>query len=200
MGGHYYSAAKAAAIHLTRCAAVELGEKGIRVNGLAPGPIATGIFGKGAGLRPDEVDENPEYAEAIAAVLPRCQPLPYVGRADDIAQAALFLASDASRMVTGHVDGGITAGWPVAVARDDIALFRRTFRASRARRDLHKPKPVRSGVTTLVQTDRELATGWPVVLAGRARPFLLGLRLPSRSGRVHRFADDCRVPDDARLR
>jgi len=68
-------------------------------------------------------------------------------------------------MVTGHVDGGITAGWPVAVARDDIALFRRTFRASRARRDLHKPKPVRSGVTTLVQTDRELATGWPVVLA-----------------------------------
>jgi hypothetical protein len=111
---------------------------------LAPGPMATGIFGKGAGLRPDEANENPEYAEAaIAAVLPRWQPLPYVGRADDIAQAALFLAIDASRMVTGHVDGGITAGRPVAVARDDIALFRRTFRASRARRDLHKPKPVR---------------------------------------------------------
>jgi NAD(P)-dependent dehydrogenase (short-subunit alcohol dehydrogenase family) len=109
LGGHYYSAAKAAAIHLTRCAAVELGEKGIRVNGLSPGPIATGIFGKGAGLRPDEANENPEYAEAaIAAVLPRWQPLPYVGRADDIAQAALFLAIDASRMVTGHVDGGIT--------------------------------------------------------------------------------------------
>jgi NAD(P)-dependent dehydrogenase (short-subunit alcohol dehydrogenase family) len=107
--GHSYSAAKAAAIHLTRCAAVEVGEKGIRVNSLSPGPIATGIFGKGAGLQPDEADENPEYAEAaIAAVLPRWQPLPYVGRADDIAQAALFLAIDASRMVTGHVDGGIT--------------------------------------------------------------------------------------------
>jgi Enoyl-(Acyl carrier protein) reductase len=167
-GGHYYSAAKAAAIHLTRCAPVELGEKGIRVNSLSPGPIATGIFGKGAGLRPDEVDENPEYAEAIATVLPRWQPLPYVG--PTISHKP---PSDASRMVTGHnlvVDGGITAGWPVAVARDDIALFRRTFRASRARRDLHKPKPVRSGVTTLVQTDRELATGW---LFGHGR-FCLG--------------------------
>jgi NAD(P)-dependent dehydrogenase (short-subunit alcohol dehydrogenase family) len=136
LGGHYYSAAKAAAIHLTRCAAVELGEKGIRVNSLSPGPIATGIFGKGAGLQPDEADDNPEYAEAaIGSILPRWQPLPCVGRADDIAQAALFLASDASRLVTGHnlvVDGGISAGWPVAVAREDMELFRRTFQASRS--------------------------------------------------------------------
>jgi len=138
LGGHYYSAAKAAAIHLTRCAAVELGEKGIRVNSVSPGPIATGIFGKGAGFEHDEADERVEYAEAaIAAVLPRWQPLPFVGTADDIARAALFLASDASRLITGHnlvVDGGITAGWPVAVARPDIALFRATFQASRSRR------------------------------------------------------------------
>jgi NAD(P)-dependent dehydrogenase (short-subunit alcohol dehydrogenase family) len=136
LGGHYYSAAKAAAIHLTRCAAVELGEKGIRVNSLSPGPIATGIFGKGAGLQADEADDNPGYAEAaIGSILPRWQPLPYVGRVDDIAQAALFLASDASRLVTGHnlvVDGGISAGWPVAVARQDIELFRRTFQTSRS--------------------------------------------------------------------
>ena len=138
LGGHYYSAAKAAAIHLTRCAAVELGEKGIRVNSVSPGPIATGIFGKGAGLEHDEADERVEYAEAaIAAVLPRWQPLPFVGTADDIARAALFLASDASRLITGHnlvVDGGITAGWPVSVARSDIALFRATLQASRSRR------------------------------------------------------------------
>jgi NAD(P)-dependent dehydrogenase (short-subunit alcohol dehydrogenase family) len=138
LGGHYYSAAKAASIHLTRCAAVELGEKGVRVNSLSPGPIVTGIFGKGAGFEHDEADERVEYAEAaIAAVLPRWQPLPRVGTVDDIAQAALFLASDASRLITGHnlvVDGGITAGWPVSVARSDIALFRATLQASRSQR------------------------------------------------------------------
>jgi NAD(P)-dependent dehydrogenase (short-subunit alcohol dehydrogenase family) len=136
LGGHYYSAAKAAAIHLTRCAAVELGEKGIRVNSLSPGPIATGIFGKGVGLAPDEADQRIEYAEAaIAAVLPRWQPLPYVGAAEDVAQAALFLASDAARLITGHnlvVDGGISAGWPIAAVRDDFALFRSSFQAARS--------------------------------------------------------------------
>lgn len=135
LGGHAYSLAKAAAIHLTRCAAVELGEKGIRVNTISPGPIATGIFGKGAGLDPEEADQNLGCAEAaIAAVLPRLQPLPDVGRADDIAQAALFLASDASRLISGHnlvIDGGITAGWPAAVTREDIALFYKTFQAKR---------------------------------------------------------------------
>jgi len=136
LGGLYYSVAKAAAIHLTRCAAVELGEKGIRINTVSPGPIATGIFGKGAGLEPDEADANTDYAEvALAAVLPRWQPLPYVGRADDIAQAVLFLASDAARLVTGHnlvVDGGICAGWPAGVVRDDITLFQKTFQERQA--------------------------------------------------------------------
>jgi NAD(P)-dependent dehydrogenase (short-subunit alcohol dehydrogenase family) len=127
LGGHYYSAAKAASIHLTRCAAMELGEKGIRVNSISPGLTATGAFGKFVGLQPDESDDHPEYAEAaIAAVAPRWQALHRVARADDIAQAALFLASDASRMITGHnlvVDGGISAGWPIAAARGDRAAF-----------------------------------------------------------------------------
>ena len=136
LGGLYYSVAKAAAIHLTHCAAVELGEKGIRVNTISPGPIVTVIFGKGQGLAPDEADANPQLAEAaIEAVLPRWQALPNVGRADDIAQAALFLASDASRLVTGHnlvVDGGIVAGWPVAAVREDLARFRGAFQGKRA--------------------------------------------------------------------
>ena len=136
LGGLYYSVAKAAAIHLTCCAAVELGEKGIRINTISPGPIATGIFGKAAGLDEDEADANPEYAEAaIAAVLPRWQPLPHVGRPDDIAQVALFLASDAARLMTGHnlvVDGGICAGWPAGVVRDDIIQFRKTFQERQA--------------------------------------------------------------------
>jgi NAD(P)-dependent dehydrogenase (short-subunit alcohol dehydrogenase family) len=136
LGGLYYSVAKAAAIHLTRYAAVELGEKGIRINTISPGPIATGIFGKAAGLDDDEADANPEYAEAaIATVLPRWQPLPHVGHPDDIAQAALFLASGAARLVTGHnlvVDGGICAGWPAGAVRDDITLFPKTLQERQA--------------------------------------------------------------------
>lgn len=136
LGGHYYSAAKAASNHLTRCAAVELGEKGIRVNSISPGMIATGAFGKYADMPSDEADDNPQFAEAaISSVMPRWQPLQRVGHVDDIAQAALFLASDASRFVTGHnlvVDGGISAGWPIAAVRPDRELFFRTYQASRS--------------------------------------------------------------------
>lgn len=136
LGGHYYSAAKAASIHLTRCAAVELGEKGIRVNSLSPGMTATGAFLKYAGMTADQADDHPEYAEAaIAAVLPRYQPLHRVIRADDIARAALFLAGDASRMITGQdlvVDGGITAGWPIAAVWPDRELFFAKLQAARS--------------------------------------------------------------------
>ena len=136
LGGHYYSAAKAASIHLTRCAAMELGEKGIRVNSISPGMIATGGFGKHADMPPDDADEHPEYAQAaITSVVPRWQPLQCAGRVDDVAQAALFLASDASRYVTGHnlvVDGGISAGWPIAAVRPDRESFFRVFEASRS--------------------------------------------------------------------
>lgn len=58
----------------------------VRVNTVSPGPIVTGIFGKGAGETPDEADATTEDARAaIAAILPRWQPLPYVGCAGDIA-------------------------------------------------------------------------------------------------------------------
>ena len=104
------------------------------MNSLSPGMIATGGFAKFMGVQPDEADDHPEYAEtAIGSVVARWQPLQYVGRTDDIAQAALFLASDASRFVTGQnlvVDGGISAGWPIAAARPDRELFFRTIQAS----------------------------------------------------------------------
>jgi NAD(P)-dependent dehydrogenase (short-subunit alcohol dehydrogenase family) len=107
---HSYSAAKAAVIHVTRCVAMELGEKGIRVNSISPGAIVTGIFAKGAGL-PDAVAERTagELRERFAAF----QPLPRAGLPEDIAQAALFLASDAGSFVNGQdlvVDGGVVAG------------------------------------------------------------------------------------------
>jgi len=136
LGGIDYSVAKAGVEHLTRCAAVQLGEKGIRVNTISPGPIATGIFGKGAGLEPESADRDLDAPKAgIAAVVPRWQPLQRIGMAEDIAQAALFLASDASRLINGHnliVDGGISVGWPAAVVRDDLKAFRSAFRAAGA--------------------------------------------------------------------
>jgi len=132
LGGHYYSAAKAAIIHLTRCVAVEVGEKGVRLNTISPGPIATGAFRKGSGTDPDGADNAIEIASAAIAdvVLPRYQPLQRVGTMDDIAQAALFLASDASRFVSGVdlvVDGGMSAGWPIGAVREDRKRFLEHF-------------------------------------------------------------------------
>jgi NAD(P)-dependent dehydrogenase (short-subunit alcohol dehydrogenase family) len=140
-----YSTAKAAVIHLTRCAAVELGERGVRVNSLSPGPVLTGIFGKGAGLDGNVADDEPDAMQsAFAEVLPRWQPLRGMATMDDIAQAALFLASDASRFVNGHdlvVDGGITAGRPAGVGRAERAIFVKAFEAFRSGR-LDAPQPL----------------------------------------------------------
>ncbi|MBL6752123.1 MAG: glucose 1-dehydrogenase [Nevskia sp.] len=106
---HAYSAAKAGLVHLSRCVAVELGEHGVRVNCISPGPVVTGIFGKGAGLAPSRADQAVAgLAEAFAAL----QPIPRAGRVDDIANAAVFLASDAASFVNGQnlvVDGGSEA-------------------------------------------------------------------------------------------
>jgi NAD(P)-dependent dehydrogenase (short-subunit alcohol dehydrogenase family) len=132
LGGLYYSAAKAALIHLTRWVAVEVGEKGIRVNTISPGPIATGAFRKGGGTDPDDADNSIEIASAAIAdvVLPTYQPLQRVETMDDVAWAALFLASDASRFVSGVdllVDGGMSAGWPIGAVRQDRRRFLQYF-------------------------------------------------------------------------
>jgi NAD(P)-dependent dehydrogenase (short-subunit alcohol dehydrogenase family) len=110
ISSHTYSAAKAAVIHLTRSVACELGEKSIRVNTISPGAIVTGIFGKAAGLAGDVADRT---TEVIASRFVKAQPIPRAGMPDDIARAALYLASDASSFVNGHdlvVDGGMIAG------------------------------------------------------------------------------------------
>src|SRR3990172_1352735 len=108
-GPHIYSAAKAAVIHLTRSVALELGESGVRVNCICPGGIATPIF---KGAFPEGADDS-TVVETIKPFLARFQPIKRSGVPDDIARAALFLASDDSTFVSGHalvVDGGFTAG------------------------------------------------------------------------------------------
>src|SRR5512135_1265925 len=86
-----YSAAKAAVVHLTRCVAMQLGEHSVRVNSISPGGIATGIFGKAAGL-PTELAE--QTAEKARRALEGAQSIPRAGLPDDIAAAAVFLAAD----------------------------------------------------------------------------------------------------------
>jgi NAD(P)-dependent dehydrogenase (short-subunit alcohol dehydrogenase family) len=110
MGSLPYSLAKAGLIQLTRIAAVELGIFGIRVNAIAPGGIATGIFGQGMGLSREDAEK---WAELRKDGMVDQQPLRQVGLPIDIANAALFLASDSSRFITGEtllVDGGLLSG------------------------------------------------------------------------------------------
>jgi NAD(P)-dependent dehydrogenase (short-subunit alcohol dehydrogenase family) len=109
-GKYLYSPAKAAVAHLTRIAGVELGEHGIRVNAISPGAIATPIFWGGSERANTlSAEENAEKMKKLEANLAHATPLPRSGYADDIANAALFLASDEGSFVNCHdlvVDGG----------------------------------------------------------------------------------------------
>jgi NAD(P)-dependent dehydrogenase (short-subunit alcohol dehydrogenase family) len=98
-----YTASKAAIEGMTRAMAVELSPKGIRVNCIAPGFIATDMSAKA-------LDNDPERK---AKVLSRT-PIGSLGAPADIGEAALFLASDAARYITGvvlPVDGGNSIGF-----------------------------------------------------------------------------------------
>jgi NAD(P)-dependent dehydrogenase (short-subunit alcohol dehydrogenase family) len=107
-----YSAGKAAVIHMTRCLAIELGEFRIRVNCISPGGIMTPIF-----LGPKSNDMSDEEAaqavERLSAVYDEQTPLKRAGTPDDIAYAAVYLAADESRHVSGEnmvVDAGTSLG------------------------------------------------------------------------------------------
>jgi NAD(P)-dependent dehydrogenase (short-subunit alcohol dehydrogenase family) len=105
---HLYSAAKAGLIHLTRSVAMELAESGVRVNCICPGGIATPIF-KGLFGNADDAT----VVELVKPMLAAMTPLKRSGLPEDIAMAALWLASDDSSFVTAHalvVDGGVVAG------------------------------------------------------------------------------------------
>jgi NAD(P)-dependent dehydrogenase (short-subunit alcohol dehydrogenase family) len=93
-----YSASKAALISLTRSAAIEYAEKGLRINAVAPGRVVTEMM-----LASKIMDMN-----AVAAGLP----LRRMGQPEEVAEAVVWLASDAASFVVGHVlctDGGFMA-------------------------------------------------------------------------------------------
>ncbi|MBM4205858.1 MAG: SDR family oxidoreductase [Gammaproteobacteria bacterium] len=111
-GNILYSVLKAAVTHYTRLASVDLGPKNIRINAISPGAIATPIFwGGSARANQLSADDNIRKLEKLKANLAKATPLPRAGLADDIAHAALFLASEEGSYVNGHdlvVDGGRT--------------------------------------------------------------------------------------------
>ncbi len=96
-----YDAMKAALVNLTRQMAVDYGPQGIRVNAICPGMIVTE---KNVGI----LQANPERMRLQQLIYPLGRP----GTTHEVAQAALFLASDEASFITGHallVDGGLTA-------------------------------------------------------------------------------------------
>lgn len=100
-----YSTTKAAMVKLAKNLAFELSDKMIRVNSISPGFVETPIFSK-------RLQSNPDYLKERIPFIP----LQRIGTTQDIANAALFLASDESSYITGVdllVDGGITASFPV---------------------------------------------------------------------------------------
>ena len=94
-----YGTSKAALIHLTKQQAVELGDRGIRVNAIAPGPVETAMA-----AQVHSADIRTSYHDAI--------PLKRYGTTEEIAAAVAFLCSDAASFVNGQtlaVDGGFDA-------------------------------------------------------------------------------------------
>ncbi len=109
-GPHAYSVAKAAVIQLTKSVALELGERGVRVNCICPGGVATPFVLEAAGV-------SEELMPAIVEKMGQAQPLQRPGVAEDVARAALWLCSDDADFVIGQalaVDGGEGLGirWP----------------------------------------------------------------------------------------
>ena len=105
-----YSVAKAGVLHYTRMAATELSAHRIRINAVVPGFIATSIFGQVFGLGPEA---SRRMGESVAQRSGTANPVGRSGMPRDIAEAVVFLSSDAAGFVTGThlvVDGGITIG------------------------------------------------------------------------------------------
>jgi NAD(P)-dependent dehydrogenase (short-subunit alcohol dehydrogenase family) len=106
-----YRASKAAVIQFTKSAAIELAHYEIRVNAIAPGNIRTAIVRKSAAG--EDLEQLERFEEKIRAQMRADRPLMREGTVEDVAEAALYFATERSRYVTGTVlpiDGGTVAG------------------------------------------------------------------------------------------
>ena len=100
---------------------MELAKDKIRVNAVSPGVIATPIFGKALGFDESRIDET---VSDVTTVLGSYAPLDRAGFPEDVAKAAVFLASEESSYVTGHnlvVDGGMTMGLKMEAVAERIS-------------------------------------------------------------------------------
>ena len=114
IGAHIYTVAKAGVISMMQSMALEMAEYGVRSNAICPGYIATSLM---AGRMRSQVDddETARRLDKSRDIMGQSQPMHRVGEPDDIANMALFLASDESQWVTGTaqvVDGGLIVGKP----------------------------------------------------------------------------------------
>jgi 3alpha(or 20beta)-hydroxysteroid dehydrogenase len=100
-GAAAYATSKAAVIHLTKLAAIELAPRQITVNAISPGTILTPAV--------TEIPNNPEIS-----FVEKRTPLGRLGTPDEVASLCHFLATDEAAYITGQniaIDGGLTAGW-----------------------------------------------------------------------------------------
>jgi NAD(P)-dependent dehydrogenase (short-subunit alcohol dehydrogenase family) len=107
----HYSAAKGGVVAFVRAAALDLAERGIRVNAVSPGIIRTPLAAP--------LTEDPEAARDFLRAVPQHR----FGESDEIADAVLFLASDESTYITGQnlvIDGGTTLG--MSIGTPQIAM------------------------------------------------------------------------------
>ena len=118
-----YAVAKAGVLHLSKVAATDLAQYGIRVNAICPGFINTNIFTAALDV-PGEL--KTQANEVIAQMSANAQPVARGGQPEDIANAVAYLASEESSFMTGThllVDGGLTIGQRHAWDKETPGMF-----------------------------------------------------------------------------
>ena len=130
-GGSVYSAAKAGVIHFSKVTSLELAKYNIRVNSISPGAIITEIFGVGQKLSGEKLSLSDDHLKSSDA-FNDFQPISRAGLPEDIANLAIYLASDESTFVTGQdfvVDGGLLAGRPLNVASESFKKINKSLKS-----------------------------------------------------------------------